>query len=58
VWEKRKYEIKKWRERMAGAKHDKNVTKPNLHDISLGKEWREPKKTKKRDYAEFKLALV
>jgi hypothetical protein len=43
---------------MAGAKHDKNVTKPNLHDISLGKEWREPKKTKKRDYAEFKLALV
>jgi hypothetical protein len=28
VREKRKYEIKKWRERMAGAKHDKKVTKP------------------------------
>jgi hypothetical protein len=38
VREKRKYEIKKWRERMAEAKRDQKVTQPNLHDISIGKE--------------------
>jgi hypothetical protein len=41
---------------MAGAKQDKKVTTPNLH--KSWKRWREQKKGKKRDYAEFKLLIV
>jgi hypothetical protein len=53
---KKRYQIKKWWETMAGAKQDKKVTTPNLH--KSWKRWREQKKAKKRDYTEFKLLIV
>jgi hypothetical protein len=43
--EKKVRNKKKWRERMAGAKHDKMVTKPNLHDIKSRKRMAGAKKT-------------
>jgi hypothetical protein len=33
---------------MAEAKRDQKVTQPNLHDISIGKEWLGAKKDKKK----------
>jgi hypothetical protein len=35
---------KEWREQNM----TKKITQPNLHDISIGKEWQEPKKDKKK----------